>query len=145
VILPAWFLIFSLGWSSIKNLKLKWSIIAALVVALAINFTFFKQYYTRLTKDQFRECSRFVINNNPGNFPVYAPDQLAWLFNYYFRNSPNKVMALSDRTSKGKWWLVQSHYSDEERGATLQELASEYTILERHSFFKADAVLLEHK
>ncbi|MBI1770274.1 MAG: glycosyltransferase family 39 protein [Bacteroidetes bacterium] len=145
VVLPAWFLLTSLGWEKLKSVPLKYTLTSALFVSLLINLTFFKKHYTRITKDQYRECSLFVINNNKQHYPIYAPDPLSWHFNYYFRNETNKVTSIDERKSSGNCWLLQSHFSVKERETSLKMLSNEYIILEKHTFFKAEAILMQHK
>lgn len=145
VTLPAWFLVFSLGWENLKNTRLKYAVPIGLFVSLLINLSFFNKYYSRITKDQYRESSQFVIENNREGYPIYAPNPFYWHFNYYFRNQTNRVASIDERKNSGKCWLLQSHFSDQEREAFLKALENEYLILEKHSFYKADAVLLQHK
>lgn len=145
IVLPAWFLVFSLGWDQLQNIKLKYAIIGVLVISMAVNFLFFKKYYVQITKDQFRESSQFVINHNQENYPICAPDPLSWHFNYYFRNQRAKVISLNEIENVKKFWMLQSHFSTEQQDMIVQKLSDQYIVVEKHSFYKASAYLMEHK
>ena len=144
VTLPAWILLFAIGWSKINNLKIKFAVAPVLVLAAVINLFFFKQHYTRLKKDQWREASQFVISKNTSHYPVYST--LAWNYNFYFRNQSQKVNNLytSDLSKTDKLWLLLAHLTEEEMEAQIAAL-NNYKIIERRDFFGSVAVFLERK
>jgi len=145
VTLPAWIIVFSLGWNKINNLKLKYILALVVVLSAIINLFFFKQHYTRLKKDQWREASNYVISRNTLHYPLYST--VSWHFNYYFRNQPEKVSDLysSDLSKVDKFWFLVAHFDEVEMEAQIEKLKERFVIIERQSFFGANAVLLEQK
>jgi multisubunit Na+/H+ antiporter MnhC subunit len=82
IALPALFLLVSLGISLLPKRQVRTAVIAAIFVSTAINLVFFNRYYTRITKNQFREVSQEVIKKNVNRVKVYS-DQ-AWHYGFYF-------------------------------------------------------------
>lgn len=82
IALPALFVMVSLGFSLITRPQIKAAIVAAVFLSTTINFAFFNRYYTRITKNQFREVSQEVIERNNNCAKVYS-DQ-AWHYGFYF-------------------------------------------------------------
>ena len=145
IVLPAWLLVFALGWERITNMRTKTVLAAMLFVSFLINLQFFKKYYTQISKDQFRECAQFVQKVNKEHYPMYAHPPLAWHFNYYFRDQPYKVITLTERKVSGKCWLLQGHFSEEYKDVILNMMSQEYVFLEKHKFVGADAILMQAK
>ena len=76
---------------------------------------------------------------------MYAHPPLAWHFNYYFRNQSDKVITLTERRVEGKCWLLQGHFSEEEKAVILNMMSHEFIFLEKHKFIGADAILMQAK
>lgn len=145
VTLPAWMLLFAMGWGRIENLKWKLALPFVLIVAFAGNMIFFKKHYTRLDKDQFRESSEVVKANNQSHYPIYSA--LPWHFNYYFRNQPEKVARLNkpDLASLEYFWLLQGHYNPDQMETEILELKENFKIVEKKTFLGSNAVLFKRK
>ncbi len=145
VTLPAWFLIFAIGWNTIKNTRWKWSLPALLTLGMMVNMAFFKQHYTRLHKDQFREASEIVISRNQAGYPVLSG--LPWHFNFYFRNIPDKVKDLNafDLSRVESFWLLQAHYSPDEMEAEIRKLSETFDVVENHPQYGANALLMKRR
>jgi mannosyltransferase len=144
VALPAWIILFSHGWSRISNLKWKYAALVVLILSGIINTMVVRSYYTRLEKDQFREVSQIVLLKNEPHYPIYS--KLAWHFSYYFRNYPviPKNIGQADLSEVQKFWLLQSHATEEEREAEINSVEG-FEVIERHSLFGANAILMERK
>ena len=145
IALPAWIIIFAIGLNSIKEARWQKIVMAALVVAFSINLLFFRKYYTRITKEQFREASNFVLQNNAENLPIYAP--LHWHYSFYFRGQSQKALAFykSERKHLDKIWFLQGHFSEEEKKPLMDLVYQEFDLLESHEFLGAEALLLQRK
>ena len=82
VMLPAIILALSYGIELFKIPLLKYSITVLFVVLSVIHLFFEKKYYTKITKTQFREMTKYVVQENTSNFPII--NQLtAWHQAYY--------------------------------------------------------------
>jgi hypothetical protein len=145
ITLPAWFLLFSISWDKIKNEKWKLALIIMLPLSAMINLTFFKQHYTRLEKDQFREVSEIVITKNQFHYPVRS--ELAWHFNFYFRNCEDKVSYLDMKNlpQEQKFWLLQANLFPEQVDAELKYLDDNFIIADRYYLHGANAFLMVRK
>lgn len=90
VTLPAWIILFAMGWDRILNLKWKYALPVILLLSAIINIAFFRQYYTTIRKDQYREACQLVLAKNEHNYPVYS--SLAWhgISVFIFGNRMNK-------------------------------------------------------
>ena len=145
ITLPAWIVLFALGWNTIQRLDMKYLILPLLILSAIINLIFFRQYYTRIRNDQWREASDLVLSRNHSHYPIYST--LAWHFNYYFRDNPERVSDLnsSDLGKVNNFWFLIAHASDEEVESQILKLQEMHVVVERHVFFGANAVLLEKK
>ena len=145
ITLPAWIILLALGWEKMRNLKLKYGFPIILVLSSIINLIFFRQYYSIIKKDQWRDASQIVISKNYSHYPVYST--YPWHFSFYFRNSIDKVKDLysADYASDKQFWLLQAHVPEEEMESDIKQLNKSFEIIERHSFYGANAVLFKVK
>ena len=145
VTLPAWIIVFAIGWEQIKNLKWKYALSIILVLSAIINLVFFRQHYTRLKKDQFRESSEIVLLRNTSHHPIYS--NLYWHFGFYFRNNAEKVedLGTADLSAVEAFWLLQAHFSENEMKAEITRLSENFEVIERHYFFGSKALLMRRK
>lgn len=144
VTLPAWFILFAIGWNEIRN---RWKYILPILIVLSfiVNMMFFKQHYTRIEKDQFREVSEYVISNNVHHYPICS--SLPWHLNFYFRNQPEKVEDIhhTDLASIDMFWLLQAHINEQQQAWEDAVLDGKFVVVERHTFFGANALLMKRK
>lgn len=145
VTLPAWIIVFALGWEKIRNLKWKYTLSIILILSALINLGFFRQHYTRLKKDQFREASEIVLSRNTSHYPIYS--NLPWHFGYYFRGNPEKVEDLNTLNLflVKDFWILQAHASDDEMDGVTSKLQVDCEIVEKHTLFGARALLFVRK
>ncbi len=145
VTLPAWIIVFAVGWEKIGNLKWKYVLPVILVLSAVINLIFVRQYYTRLTKDQYREASEIVMLRNTSHYPIYS--NLSWHFGYYFRNNIEKVEDLNtlNLSLVKVFWILQAHASDDEMDGVASKLKEDYEMVEKHTLYGARALLFVRK
>lgn len=92
ITLPALFIAASIGWSKVESIKVRSIIVITVFISTVINFAFFNQYYSKIRREQLREATRTVIENNKESLQVYS--SMSWFYNYYFKryNSDIKVI-----------------------------------------------------
>jgi uncharacterized membrane protein len=143
IALPAWIMIFALGWNSIQKPKAKNILAIALGVMAVANLIFMRKHYTKITKQQFRETSYAVQEKNRSLLPVFS--QYPWHYNYYFSDQAQKVASLPDSLSAESFWLLQvEFFSPEANEEEIRKLSS-YQVTEMHSFKDTRAILLTRK
>ena len=145
VTLPAWIALIAIGWNRIHNYKVKYALPIVITLSAIINLFFVRQYYTRIKKDQWREASSIVLAKNQSHLPVYST--LAWHFSFYFRDQPEKILDLysSDLAQVDELWFLTAHFTEDQMDAQIISLQGSFAIVERHTFFGANAVLLKRK
>lgn len=143
VTLPAWFLIFSVGWSCIENLRWRFGLAGLISVSMVLNLWFGRKHYSTIDKQQFREVSQLVKTKNTASLPVYSP--YPWHFNFYFRSHPLQVNSLNDADLSENnmvWVLYAEFFSREERSEIIAPLLKDFEIAESFAFHKTEALLL---
>lgn len=143
VTLPAWIILFTIGWDRIDNLKWKYGLSVVLIFSAIINITLFRHYYTTIRKDQYREVSQLVLTKNEHHYPIYS--SLPWHFSFYFRNSKEQILDISSaiHSGKDKIWLLQAHFTEEEWEAEVKKLEQSFKVVEKNTLIGANAILLE--
>jgi hypothetical protein len=119
IALPALFVLVSLGLSLIPKRQIRTAILVTIFISTAINLIFFNRYYTRLTKNQFREVSQEVIKRNTDHAKVFS-DQ-AWHYGFYFRqykapdplNDALGVDFEKALASEQQVWILRGHVLNE--------------------------------
>lgn len=145
VLLPAWLIVFGIGWSSLKSTRLKYVVLFVLCLSATINILLVKKHYRRVRKDQFREASEFVIRKNVEKWPVYAP--LAWHYNFYFKDERIKVLPIDGivYAPLDHFWMLQGHFSDEEKAAMMKSMDPYFEVVHHEKFYSADAILMKKR
>ena len=72
----------------IKNTVARKFVLVAVVVLSLINLFIIKEYYTKVSKSQFREISAEIVEKNTKNDIVVS--SWGWLFNYYLKESTGR-------------------------------------------------------
>ncbi len=142
VSLPAWIIIFCVGWSTLNGKKWKLILMSALIVVSLVNLIFFRKHYTKIQKQQMREAALFVQQNKKGNTPVYS--QFAEYYQYYFRNAEKIGFADPNQLSHtDRFWLLQARFfSPEEFTQELKQYENSFDVIENRQFHNTAAVLL---
>jgi mannosyltransferase len=145
VTLPAWLIVFAIGWDQIRNMRWKYSLPLILLLSFLVNMTFFKKHYTRIQKSQFREASEIVLSRNKSHYPIYS--SLPWHYNFYFRKSEDKVMDLNKVAVSHveKFWLLQAHFSENQMEDEVTNLRENFSVIEKHPLYEANAILMGRK
>ncbi len=145
VTLPGCIILVALGWDDRKMGKLKYILPITLLFSAVLNLFFFRNYYTQIIKDQWREASNIVLSKNQYRYPTYST--YAWHFDFYFHDQPEKVNDLysSDLSNVEKFWLLVAHLTEEEQEAQITALKEKFVVIERHTFFGSNAVLFERR
>jgi uncharacterized membrane protein len=102
IMLPAFFVIFSLGLSLIKNARIRAMLIGAIFISTTLNFLFFNKYYTRYTKDRIRDAANATIANYQKPTKVFST--AAYFYNYYFDKTGSGIVSVNPTT----WYPGQS-------------------------------------
>jgi uncharacterized membrane protein len=145
VTLPAWILIFALGWDEIVSRRWKYAILATAALSSVINIFFIRDHYHKIQKQQFREAS-YAVQNASEEAPVFS--NYAWHYNFYFRERPEKVQPLMDlKVSEiSRFWLLQAEFfTAQENANELAPYLDEFNVVRTHSFHRTNAVYLERR
>lgn len=88
-VLPAIIIIISIGLSYIKNQVVRYGCLFFIVVFSITDIVIVKEYYTKVDKEQFREVSQFILENNSNHDPVVS--NLGWYFPFFLNNESVKT------------------------------------------------------
>ena len=146
ITLPAWIILFSIGWGVIKYQKLKYILIFCISLSSIVNLVLIRKHYTKVQKQQFREASQLVISKNTLRYPVCS--EFAWHYNFYFRDSPVQVNAFqaTDLSKVDRFWLLQAEFfSPSEKDEELKKYNENFEAAEYYTFYKTRAVLMIKK
>ncbi len=115
IILPAFILMGSVGFSNIKNIFFKGSFVTVFVLISILHIFSIRKYYSTITKSQFREVSEFIALKNTSNDLIItaALDP----FKYFLKDANIKSMDLEqyiqeaqkDTTSLTSFWYANGH------------------------------------
>jgi mannosyltransferase len=88
-VLPAVILMIAIAVSYIRNEVVRYSILIFIFVFSLTDIVIVKKYYSKVDKEQFREVSQFVIDNNSSQDPVVST--LGWYFPFFLDNDKVKT------------------------------------------------------
>jgi len=142
---PAWMILFSLGWGALRTTRAKSIFLILILTSSMTNLFLMRRYYSKITKEQWREVSNYVIVKNSGNHPVISP--LNWHFAFYFKDQPYPVVYFKadEMQRHSRFWFIVAHLPDEEMEAQIKTISTDFIPLERKDFYGAIAVLFENK
>lgn len=83
-VLPGIIILISIGICQIKNRIIQFGILAIFVIFSLTDIVVVKNYFTAVSKAQFRESTNFIINNNSKKEPVVS--SLGWYMPYFLKN-----------------------------------------------------------
>ncbi|HSV43131.1 MAG TPA: glycosyltransferase family 39 protein, partial [Candidatus Bathyarchaeia archaeon] len=143
VILPALILMIAKGLTRIEKTVWRYSILIGIVALLFLNiFWAHGNYYTRVTKTQWREAAAFVMTKDPqGRYPIYVfggmgdglmPAFRARCYGYYFNDifkrsvkvvplKRDAVIFQEGQRQISGFWLLESEFLMEHRGVFLKK------------------------
>lgn len=119
VILPAIILLVSIAINRIRNKIISALIIFVFSTGLLFQILVKNDYYTAISKTQFREITQYIIDNNTNNEPVYTT--LNWHFSHFLANDKITMNLIGknlqqyvlemeqDSTKVESFWYVDAH------------------------------------
>ncbi|MFZ1289737.1 MAG: glycosyltransferase family 39 protein [Melioribacteraceae bacterium] len=146
--------------TSIKKDLYQLALASLIIIVLLFNLLITKGYYTTKTKEQFREATEYVVNENRNLNDAevlaytYAPD----FFNFYFDKFNSKIKVdhfihISFTEEKVKTeiaqcnseylWLIYAH--DVPNETIMNSLQSKYSEIKSESFVDANTKLFKKK
>lgn len=155
VILPAIILALAYGIESFRHVLIKYVILGLFAALSLIHLLAVKKYYSSISKTQFREMTRFVVNNNTSNFPILN-EVTSWHQQYYLNRNDSKAEILTGKKesiidsilarSSAKYslqgfWLAGAHGDKKPDANTLKNLDTVYQLVKQSEFFDAWASL----
>lgn len=140
-ITPVIFLVIAISIDMIKNKLAKFTIVLSLISLCLINLVVIKEYYTKVSKTQFREITSEIIIKNEKNDKIVS--NWAWLFNYYFKSKTQKntiessletyVQNMIDgKVDNGSFWYVDANQRPYGISADLENYLSEHFIVKEN-------------
>lgn len=154
-VLPAYIFAVAFGILLINNRIIKIGAIVCFTILTMIDTTVVKQYYTKVTKSEYREITDFVMKHDQGQYPIVS--SYAWQFSYYFKHNNYNTSFIERGGMHGVdsivnlintpqrlygFWVVDGHsndriMNDEEK----HELNKHYVLANRKYYFNAWAEL----
>ncbi len=127
---------------------------------LIYNLVFVQQYYSKPTKEQFREVVKYVISeyNQEQKPDIFALSYASEYFDYYFQkfntnikvnecvqieNENEEIEAALSRCYSNKLWLMSAHKLPNEK--LLKIINMNYHLVHQKNFIGAQAALYTHK
>ncbi len=108
------------GYSGLKD---KWFnlILTVIVLTNIINLLFISRYYTKNFKDNFRQITEIVINDNKHDKNIVFVSQLSKFYNYYFDQkessfralNPNNIQPTMLSTNPKKIIIINAPFTEE--------------------------------
>ena len=155
VVLPAFLIAIAYGIYLINFKIIRTIILSLFIIFSLINVVIARKYYSSVSKTQFREMTKFVVENNKENYPI-IDELVSWQHQYYFKAFKFKPTILEGRKLNvvdsilaGKnpkyilngFWIVGAHgeqplTSDQRKG-----LDSAYAMTMEGKFYDAWAQL----
>ena len=118
-ILPVFVIVIAIGITKINNKAAQVSLLVTIGVFALFNLFFIKKHYTSIYKSQYREVSKFIIDNNTKKEPVYS--SLQQMYEYYLNNDKVKTdlrdsnldnllnTMAADTTQIKPFWYADAH------------------------------------
>jgi uncharacterized membrane protein len=151
IALPALFILVSLGISLIPKRQIRTAVLAAIFISTILNLLFFNRYYTRITKNQFREITQEVLKRNTNHAKVYS-DQ-AWHYGFYFNQykAPyqlNETLGVNFNqalATERQVWVLRGHILKGVDETQQQYLDQHYDLIDQVVGHGAAAFLYQRK
>jgi mannosyltransferase len=143
VTLPALIIIIACGWIEIEGIK--WRKLIALVafLSMTLNLFFIRKYYSKITKQQLREASAVVKENNVNNDAIYST--IPWHYNYYMKGKVKDLSSFEQSKPDAFWLLTAELFSENERTVLLAKFESDFYTEKEYKFYKAEAFFLKRR
>lgn len=92
-LLPALILIIAIAVSYIRHEIVRYGILIFIFVFSLTDIIIVKKYYSKVDKEQFREVSQFIVDNNSNHDPVVST--LGWYFPFFLDTDKAKATILT--------------------------------------------------
>ncbi|MBC7523020.1 MAG: glycosyltransferase family 39 protein [Flavobacterium sp.] len=118
-LLPAIFLLIAISINQFNNRIFKYGIVCIFVIFSITDIVIVKRYYKVITKSQFREVTKYIIDNNIKKEPIVTG--LGWYFSYFLNNNQIKNTVINiplndyidkmrqDSTKIKPFWYTDAH------------------------------------
>ncbi len=119
VVLPAIILLISISINNIENKLLQKTVLGMFVIASLTDIFIVKQYYSKISKTQYKEISEKIIEKNISKSKIVS--MWGWHFGYYLNNETQKneiiqkplqdyVNELMAKPDGKPFWYVDAHF-----------------------------------
>jgi mannosyltransferase len=118
VLLPAVLLLIAIAVCQLKNRMVRAAFLGLFFIFSINDIVIVKKYYKNVSKTQYREAGRFILENNPGNDPVVTA--LPWYVSYHLNKSKVKTTVvekpfedlvqemIQDSTKRKAFWYLET-------------------------------------
>lgn len=118
-LLPVIILMAAIGANTLRSAPVRNIVIGFVCIFTLINTVLIKEYYTKISKTQYRQGSAFLIENNKEGLPVLT--SLGWYMSYFFNNDKVKYQVvekqleahitdlMSNKSKMEPFWYIDAH------------------------------------
>lgn len=118
-LLPVIILMAAIGVNTLRSVAVRNIMIGFVCIFTLINTVLIKEYYTKISKTQYRQGSAFLIENNKESLPVLT--SLVWHMSYFFNNDKVKFQVvdkpleahitdlMSNKSKIEPFWYIDAH------------------------------------
>jgi uncharacterized membrane protein len=146
VTVPALIIIFSIGWDSFTNVKVKYTLIALIILSSVLNLFLVRGFYSKITKQQFRESASFLKDKNSMALPVHS--NVSWHYSFYLNRPEERGQHFIDRQAVDSvdafWFLPIALFSNSDIDTEISQF-TDFRAAERADFHKTSVVLMIRK
>ena len=155
VILPAFLIILAYAIYLINHKSIRVVVLMSFIALSIFSILQVKKYYSSVSKSQFREMTRFVVENNKANYPI-IDEVVSWQHQYYFKAFkfkpvmlPGKKQTVIDSILNGRdqqykldgFWIVGAHGDQPLTHEQKKVLETSYVMVKDKRLFDAWAEL----
>ncbi|HEX7847247.1 MAG TPA: hypothetical protein VF476_15710, partial [Chitinophagaceae bacterium] len=155
VILPAILLALAYGIVSFRHILLQWLVASFFVILSLIYLLYTYKYYGHTSKTQFREMTRYIVDENIASFPIIN-EKTHWHQQYYLKKFNSKAALLPGKKESmidsilakssaqymvDGFWIAGAHGDPKPDPSVIARLDSTYLLLKQKDFYDAWAML----
>lgn len=120
-LLPAIIVLLAIAISEFKNRIVQIGFVLIFIIFSFIDIDIVKKHYDRYHKEQWKEVSKFVIDNNKNDDVLVS--RLSWHVSYFFRNGNDSTKVvnqrledyinemMTDSTKVKSFWYIDGHHN----------------------------------
>ena len=155
VVLPAFLIALAYAIELINYKVIKYIILVTFIIFSLNNIIVVRKYYSKVSKTQFREMTRFVVENNKENYPI-IDELVSWQHQYYFKafkfkptmldgkkvSIVDSILTSTDPKFKVQgFWIVGAHGEQPLTTEEKKALDTAFVMTKERKFFDAWAQL----